>query len=362
MKRIYLYAYGLSGGNGLNVVRIANHLLRKGWEVSLIYNKVDQRCLSLCEPKLIHHKLSDDGLVRAVFQIRRLIKNLKTPTVYFVSGGSYAFVFTMAVQLAFKKAPLVIRECVSPSLMIPKTARFYNLKKKLLSYAYKKADTLVAITKAMQMDMEEAFHADSKKISVIYNGVEFLSEDTTEPISSNTADNDKTIRLLNIGRLVAQKNQILLLDAFAQLDKRFVLDIVGEGPEREVLEKRSRKLGVKDRVTFHGYQSNVSQFYQVADVFVLSSDFEGFPNVLVEALYHGCQVVSTSCPTGPDEILDNGRYGKIVPCRDATELTKAIKEIVKNPFEVEKLKARACNFTVANQVQQFEKICNEMAI
>lgn len=354
-KSIYLYAYGLSGGNGLNVVRIANHLKVSGWEVSLIYNKSDQRCLNFCSKEIEHYKLPDNGLLYSIFNIAKLLRSISTPSVYMVSGGSYAAIFILAMKLARRKAPLLIRECVSPSLMISKDSRFYWIKSRLLSFSYNNASKNIAITEAMKEDMIKRFYANADSISVIYNGVEFNDQELKNNDHHKIKGKEYNIHLLNVGRLVKQKNQALLLEAFSKLSSNYTLSIVGEGALQEDLIVLSKKLGIEDRVAFHGYQANVAGFYKSADAFVLSSDFEGFPNVLVEALYYGCQVISTDCPTGPAEILNNGEYGQLVPCGDAKNLALAIQDSTTSPLPGKLLQSRAKQYTVLAQVEAFEK-------
>jgi glycosyltransferase involved in cell wall biosynthesis len=102
--------------------------------------------------------------------------------------------------------------------------------------------------------------------------------------------------------------------------------IVGKGDNEESLKKLALELGILDRVIFAGFHSDPTPFYASADLFVLSSDYEGLPTVLIEALNFGLHIVSTDCPSGPSEILENGRWGRLVPIGDVTALANAMGE------------------------------------
>src|SRR5690606_37626457 len=131
--------------------------------------------------------------------------------------------------------------------------------------------------------------------------------------------------LVAAGRLVPQKNFPLLLAAFAQLraQRPARLLILGEGRERPRLEAAAHELGIAADVALPGHVDNPYAAYARASLFVLSSDWEGLPTVLIEALACGCPIVATDCPSGPAEILQGGRYGSLVPMGDAAALAQA---------------------------------------
>jgi glycosyltransferase involved in cell wall biosynthesis len=159
--------------------------------------------------------------------------------------------------------------------------------------------------------------------------------------------------IVNVGRLVPQKNQLLLVDAFKLVtDKRAAqLWIVGEGPRRADLEKRIDELGLSQSVRLFGHVSNPLPILRDADVFALSSSHEGFGNVLVEAMWTGTPVVATDCPYGPAEILENGKWGQLVPAGNAEALAEAILDILENGGI--DARTRAEDFTADNAVRQY---------
>lgn len=122
--------------------------------------------------------------------------------------------------------------------------------------------------------------------------------------------------VLAVGRLAQQKGFDILVDAFASLEEaaaEWTLVILGEGPDRPLLERQVQRLQLQARVLLPGAAGNLAQWYARADLFVMSSRFEGFPNTLTEAMAHGCACVSFDCDTGPSEIIQDGEDGVLVP-------------------------------------------------
>lgn len=132
--------------------------------------------------------------------------------------------------------------------------------------------------------------------------------------------------------------------------------IVGQGEEEAKLRSLALELGIEEGVKFADFQKNPSGFYAAADLFVLSSDSAGFVNVMVEALSFGLPVVSTDCPSGPAEILENGRWGRLVPVRDAGALARVMSEAVEAPVDREALKRRAADFSPEIAVRRYLEV------
>jgi glycosyltransferase involved in cell wall biosynthesis len=131
------------------------------------------------------------------------------------------------------------------------------------------------------------------------------------------------------------------------------LAILGEGPERPSLETLIAELGLSDDVRLLGFQTNPYAYMARAAGFVLSSLWEGFPNVLVEALACGCRVVSTDCPSGPAEILDGGRFGYLVPMGDITALANGMAAVLDGPCRPEQLLKRAAEYSLDKIAGQY---------
>lgn len=164
-------------------------------------------------------------------------------------------------------------------------------------------------------------------------------------------------RVVTVGTMKAEKNHPLLLHAFSRLDRPYArLMLVGDGAERNALVSLVDELDIADKVIFIGFQADPTVFYQTADLFVLASDYEGFGNVIVEAMACGTPVVSTDCPSGPAEILDGGRYGRLVPVGNVEAMAGAIAESLDRPLSEEQLKARASSFDPAKAAAAYLKL------
>ena len=139
--------------------------------------------------------------------------------------------------------------------------------------------------------------------------------------------------MIAAGRLVAKKGFDVLLDAFREVRRRCDagLVILGEGPLRSALEAKASALGLADAVALPGFQKNPSAWFARADLFVLSSFAEGMPNAMLQAMASGCPVVATDCPSGPREILEDGRWGTLVPPGDVGALADAIMNGLRAP-------------------------------
>lgn len=166
-------------------------------------------------------------------------------------------------------------------------------------------------------------------------------------------------RIVTVGSMKAQKNHLLLLRAFAKIGRPDAkLMFVGTGTGEADLRALAAELGVVNRVVFAGFHPDPTSFYRTADLFVLSSDYEGFGNVIVEALACGTPVVSTDCPSGPAEILENGKYGHLVPVRDPQALVDAMRESLAVPHDPAILKQRASDFAPAIAAKRYlELLC-----
>lgn len=162
-------------------------------------------------------------------------------------------------------------------------------------------------------------------------------------------------RIMSAGRLKSVKNFPILVEAFAPLGRaqEAVLAIIGEGSDREAIAAKVRDLGVADRVLLPGFTATPGDWYRDADLFVLASDYEGFGNVLIEAMHFGTSVVSTDCPCGPAEALGQGKWGTLVPCRDVEALTKAMRESLLRPADPEAQKLRAAGFSIERSVDAY---------
>jgi glycosyltransferase involved in cell wall biosynthesis len=197
---------------------------------------------------------------------------------------------------------------------------------------YPWADGIVAVSQGVAEDLANVTHLPRERINLIYNPVVTTEVFTKakEPVNHPWFQSGEPPVILAVGRLYLQKDYPTLIRAFAQVRqvRRSRLVILGEGPEADSLNSLIRELGLEENVAMLGFADNPYAYMAKAAVFVLSSAWEGFGNVLVEALAVGTPVVSTNCESGPSEILANGRYGDLTPVGDSKTMAEAILNVL----------------------------------
>ncbi len=225
---------------------------------------------------------------------------------------------------------------------------------------YPQADSIVAVSQGVADDLCQLLGLQREQVRVIYNPVVTpeLFQKADEPLNHLWFEPGQPPVILAVGRLTKAKDYPTFLRAFALVRQQrpVRLLILGEGEERPALERLVAQLGIQNDVAMPGFTDNPFAYMKRAAVFVLSSAWEGFGNVLVEALACGCPVVATDCQSGPREILDNGRYGRLVPVGDYEALAKAILATLDERPDPEMLKQRAMRFSVDNAVNEYLQV------
>jgi len=214
----------------------------------------------------------------------------------------------------------------------PAMAPIGRLWKTLRNWSYRLADTVVFQTHAATRSLG---HGLRRRVQVIPNPVQLpdLAQRTVKVGSSRRL-------LLAVGRLAPEKGLDLLLEAFARLQRRFDtwdLTILGDGPIRGELEAAVSRHGLEGRVSLPGAISDVARYYHAADLFVLPSRYEGFPNALCEAMSWGLPVIAADCHSGPREITRDGLDGRLVPPDDVAALAGAMEELISDEAERQRL-------------------------
>jgi len=216
-----------------------------------------------------------------------------------------------------------------------------------MAIGYRLADRRVGVSQGVVQDISALSRLHLGAFDIIHNPLTPRAEPPSVALSDAEAlwTGSKGPRIVTVGSMKAQKNHPLLLSAFARLDCPDArLMFVGDGTGREELLSLARDLGVVDRVIFAGFHPDPTPFYKTAGLFVLSSNYEGFGNVIVEAMACGTPVVSTDCPSGPAEILENGKWGRLTPVGNADALAEAMRASLEDYHDTAALKRRAADF------------------
>jgi glycosyltransferase involved in cell wall biosynthesis len=226
--------------------------------------------------------------------------------------------------------------------------------------AYSKADIVVAVSNGVAEDLTFITRLPPDKISVIPNPVVTpeLVDLSRAPLDHPWFRQDSPPVILGAGGLRRAKDFPTLIEAFAKVRRHRPsrLMILGEGRQRDRLEKLAEKLGVREDFMLPGFVENPYAFMARAGLFVLSSLWEGSPNVLTEALAVGTPVVSTDCRSGPKEILQNGRFGPLVPVGKVDAMAKAMLETLRNPLDSRTLRSATSAYTLEKSAEQYISI------
>ncbi|MBQ8319646.1 MAG: glycosyltransferase [Clostridia bacterium] len=316
-KKIIFFSGAMGRGGAERVISILSEAYaKKGWKVKIatvLHSQVDYVLADGVEVVDLSPKEGiKKGLFKTLKKIRRFVKEEKPNVVV-----AFMAQICLLVGFALKgiKTPLIVSERIDPSQV--KRSFLY---KKLLNNTYQKSDVVVFQT-------ERAKNYFNKKIrdkSVII----------ANPIKVNTeiVENGKR-RIVTAGRLEKQKNQKMLIAAFAEFKKthpEYSLTIYGEGPLRGELEAQVKALALTDSVELPGNLLDLHEQMKDAQIFVLPSDFEGLSNALLEAMMMGFPVVSTDC-AGSDEVIKNGENGLLIPVSDEGALLEALNKLADDP-------------------------------
>lgn len=300
----------------------------------------------------------------SVFQLRKLLKKERPDVI--VSFIWYSnFIAFLARYLSMIKCCLVMSERVSLSYSEGWLSNV--IRKIVMRSVYPKAHSIIVNSEAMKRELLEHFHIASEKIAVISNpvNIEKINQLGREDVEHPWYKEDVPI-IIAIGRLTMQKGFHYLIKALNILVSEGVecrLIILGKGTEEKKLNKIAGHLRVQNHVAFLGFQENPYKYLAHSTMFVLSSNYEGFPNVLIEAMALGIPSIATRCPTGPEEIITDGLDGILVPTADEKALAHAMKRVLidkdlRKRFSNAGKKRVEC-FRVDKVVKQYEDVITD---
>ena len=224
---------------------------------------------------------------------------------------------------------------------------------RLIRCFFHKIDFAIAQSNNMKDDMVENWGFNEEKVIVINNALQQAYEN--EATSDNK--NDKDNYIMYAGRLEKQKGIEMLLQAFSMLDDKIVnLKIIGSGSLKDNLMRQCNELGIEDRVTFIGHTTDIIKYYKKARIVAMTSYYEGFPNVLVEAIACGTPVVSFDLPSGPKEIIIEGVNGHLVPYLNVERFSKALSMALGESWDEKKVKKTSFRYMRKEIMPKYIKV------
>jgi glycosyltransferase involved in cell wall biosynthesis len=272
----------------------------------------------------------------------------------------FSCVCVLAHRLARSKSRILVSDHNPLSIQYASKGLAHRMALRLsLATTYRLAHARVAVSSGVADDVAKLSGISRRRFEVIHNPIPLPHQNRMTPAEETAAwQGWQGHRILAVGRFKEQKNYPLMLQAFATLRKTVDarLMILGVGELEQSIRQKVEQLNLTDDVIFAGQIDDPVPYYRSASVFVLSSDYEGFGNVIVEAL--GCElpVVSTNCPSGPAEILENGKWGRLVPMRDSPALATAIVESLLESHDTQALMRRAADFSPSIVANRYLKL------
>ncbi|MCS3918513.1 glycosyltransferase [Fervidibacter sacchari] len=349
------------GGGQIALLRVAGWLSGKGLPTEIIVSRIEGklpfqppkgvRVVNLNVPalKAAGKVIGTSVAISAVFGLARYFRQNPRQLVI-APGWADGGLALWAKKLAKSGAKVAIWEQTHVSAMKSQGGNLYRqLAPQIVKLSYRHADVVAACSSAVADDIAKLSKLPRERVHVIYNPTDpDIEAKAQEPVDHLWFNESKIPVILSVARLSPEKDLQTLVRAFSIVRKERParLAILGEGSERTKLERLVKELGLENDVWMPGFVDNPFKFMKRAAVFVLSSKFEGAPLVLAEALSVGIPVVSTDCPSGPREILEGGKWGKLVPVGDHEKLAEAILKTIESPPERESLKKRGRNFSI----------------
>lgn len=327
--KLAIYLPSLAGGGAERaMLNLAQGLTERGCAVDLVLARAQGPYLKEVDEPI---QLVDLQASRVLTSLPRLARYLqREQPVALISALNYANVVAIwARRVAGVSSRVLVNEQNTISRSAPSSRRWrQRMVPHLVKRFYPWADYVIGNSTGVATDLREVTGLPAERVKILYNPVVTpdVKRKAREPLSHPWFEEGQPPVIVAVGRLTKQKNFPGLVRAFARVrqDRSARLMILGEGVDRPVLEDLVRQLDVEDDVALPGFVDNPYAYVSRAALYVLSSRWEGLPTVLIEALYCGPPIVATDCPSGPKEILENGRHGALVPVGDDEALAEAI--------------------------------------
>lgn len=328
-NRIAIFLPSLRGGGAERVmVTLANEFARREIKIDLLLGVAEGPYLSELSQSVNVIDLNVNRIAYAVFGLTIYLRKVK-PDVLLSTMRHANIIAIMANKLSLTGTRVVVREANTLSVSLGRDPSFIDrLLPRLMKVFYPMARHVVAVSIGVREELIKIAEVPESKISVIYSPVvtQELYEKSEEKLQHAWFNESTCPVIITAGRLTKQKDFKSLIEAFCIVREKINvrLIILGEGSLRGELEKFASDCKFSDDISLPGFIQNPFPYMKAADLYVLSSLWEGLPNGLIQSLALGTSVVSTDCPSGPAEILESGKWGVLTPVADPEAMASAI--------------------------------------
>ena len=314
------------------MVNLASGLVASGKRVDFVLVRAEGEFMVDVPPGV---RVIDLQARRAIAALPALVRYLRTerPGVL-LAALDHANVIAVLAGLLSRASTCVVVSVHAPLSWVHGRDKslFGKVFLRLIRWSYFRASAVVSVSEGVRHDLIQFLGLEEHKVNTIYNPIidARLTKMGTEVPKHHWFESRQVPVILAVGRLSVEKDYPTLIRAFHLVRQQRIarLLILGEGEEKIRLKSLVNELSLSQDVEFTGFVANPFAFMKQASCYVISSNFEGFGNVIVEALAMGCCVVSTDCPAGPREILNGGEFGRMVPVGDVTAMAGAILQTI----------------------------------
>jgi len=363
LNKVMFFLPTLGGGGAeRTIIQLANSFVEQGLNIDLVVCNIHGdkgKLLPEVSTKIELIDLDCGRVANAIFLLKRRLQEKQYDCVIATQTHSN-IICTIAKKLAQVKTTLILREVSTPSKNIKSRGLSQFILKKLVNFTYPLANHIVCVSHGVLEDFREYYQYKKNNLTTIYNPV--LDDSYFNKINVTVTHHffqPEHQVIMAVGRLTEAKNFELLIRSFYQVYSQHPsirLIILGEGELRQSLEYLVKELSLSEVVDLPGFDANPYAYFKYADLFILSSNWEGLPGVLIQALASKIKVVSTNCPSGPMEILNHSKFGLLVECNDVNGMSQAIEQaIFKKYVEYtdDEFEAHCRQFQKANVLEQY---------
>lgn len=343
------------------MVTLANGFAEHGFKVTMLLGEQAGPFRADLLPKVNVVVFGHRHVSRAIFSLALYLRRHNFDVV--LSALYLANLTTLAAaRISACSVPIITSEHSSLAIILASRSRIRRVTlKALIRLLYPRASRFVAVSPGVGEDIFDLLACSPSKIKTIPNPIDISAVRNFAKAEKKPSQKEPLI--LAVGRLESVKRFDDLLQAFRLVldEMPCQLEILGEGPERNHLVSLRDHLGLKNHVVMQGFSKNPFPRMRQASVLVVSSERESFSNVLIEAMALGTAIVSTDCPHGPRYILEDGRWGRLVPVGDVGALAEAIINTIKTPVVTPaELKVRAEDFDEEKALNAYLSLFDEV--
>jgi len=349
------------GGSERVITNIMNSLDREVFSVGVILFRDDGMMVDEIASDIKIYNLNIYSVKKGIFKLIKKLQQLKPDIVF---GGIGHLNISLAVFIPFLRRVLPETKFVARQSNIltinNKQEKHPSIHEWLYKRVYSNYDKVICQSKYMQEDLVTNYNFPITKTEIIYNPIDIKRVINLYKLPIKYPFGEDTINLINVGQFRYQKRHDLLLYTFAKLDNRYTLTLIGDGEKRDELKRLAKELDILDRVAFLGHQKNPYAYLRGADLFVLTSEFEGFPNVVLEANLCGLPVVAFETIGVNDEVIKEGINGVLVPFADTRKLYNTIKNINIKEFDKSKMQEMIKEgYSTTSIIKNYQKLLKD---